>query len=380
MDIKTKVALKACATYDDDIVLGIVRELTDALGGIGKYIEKGMVVALKPNLLLPSKPDNGATTNPAVVGAIGRLVIEAGGKPIIVESPGGPYNKAILRTAYRSCGIDEVCEKFNIELNYDTSLKKVTADCFGRKRSFMVLKPLAEADFVINLPKMKTHGMMAFTGAVKNMFGAIAGTEKAAYHMNVPDYDAFASNMLDICKTISPGLTLMDAVEAMEGNGPSAGKVRKMNLLLASESPYALDMAAHDIIGLPADESYIMAQALERGVSVEYEPTGDSIDDFMVVDYDIPFKKGFGLRKKNLLNSKFITRFKSKPIVDKKTCIGCGICMRNCPAEVIEMKEGKPSFDYSGCIRCFCCQELCPEHAITIKQPLLIKLLKAGRK
>lgn len=380
MNKKSQVGIFACSTYDENEVYGAVCNVLESLGGVRAFIKEGMVVALKPNLLLPMSPSVNATTNPAIVGAVGRIVKEAGAFPVVVESPGGPYSKTTLKTTYRVCGITDVCSRYGIELNYDTTTVKAVADAYGRTRSFNILKPLADADLVINLPKLKTHGMMAYTGAVKNMFGAIAGTEKATHHMNVPDYDAFASNMIDICIASNPGLTIMDGVEAMEGNGPSAGTTRKLGVILGSSNPFALDMACHDIIGLAAEESYIMSTAISRGIPVEYEGAGDDIKEFMVTDFNIPYRKGSGNLRRNLLNNKLLTSFKAKPVVDKEMCVGCGICKRNCPAEVISMVNKKPDFDYKGCIRCFCCQELCPEHAISIKEPFIIKILKAGRK
>ncbi len=373
------VSLRKCTSYNDDIVYRSVKLVFDDIGGIGSIISKGMKVALKPNLLLPQSPDNCATTNPAVVGAVGRLVKEAGGEPIVVESPGGIYNKAILKALYKSCGISAVCDKYGIELNFDTSVEKTTADCLGRRRSFNIIKPLIEADFIINISKLKTHGMMVFTGAVKNMFGAIAGIEKATHHMNMPDYDAFADNIIDICETTKPGLSIIDGVLAMEGNGPSAGTPRKLGVLIGSYSPYLADKAAHDIIKIDVADSYILTQAASRGVDLNYEAVGDDIKEFECPDFNVPFKKRMGIKRKGILNGRLLTTFKTKPVVNKEMCVGCEICKNNCPAEVIVMKNSIPDFDYKGCIRCFCCQELCPEHAISIKKPVLIKLLTRNR-
>lgn len=374
------VSLHKCDTYEDEVVYIALKQVLDDLGGMESMVKAGMKVALKPNLLLPQSPDNCATTHPALIGAAGRLVIEAGGEPFLVESPGGLYNKTVLKNLYKSCGMQDVCDKFNIRLNYDTAVVKKTEDCLGRKRSFTVLKPLAEADFIINISKLKTHGMMVFTGAVKNMFGAIAGVEKATHHMNMPDYNAFADNIIDICETMKPNLNIMDGVMAMEGNGPSAGTPKALNVILASKNPYLVDKAAHDIINLSVEDSYILTRASERGVDLSYDAAGDDLEIFKDTDFNIPNKKSYGIKKKGILNGKLLATFKSKPIVDKNKCIGCEICKNNCPAEVIEMKNRKPDFDYSGCIRCFCCQELCPEHAISIKDPLIIKLLKNKRK
>lgn len=379
-DYSKTVSLRRCDSYDDNNVYESMKMALLDLGGLENIISVGDIVALKPNLLLPQSPDNCATTHPSIVGAVGRLVREAGGKPIVVESPGGLYNKAVLKALYKSCGISAVCEKYGIEMNFNTEVIKKTEDCLGRKRSFNVLKPLVDADFIINLSKLKTHGMMVFTGAVKNMFGAIAGVEKATHHMNMPDYNAFADNIIDICETTKPGLNIMDGVLAMEGNGPSAGTPKRLDVIIASKSPYLADMVAHDIINLKIEDSYILTQAQERGVNLEYISVGDDVDEFSCPEFSIPFKKSMGIKKKGLLNSNLVTHFKSKPIVDKNSCIGCEICKNNCPADVIVMKNNIPDFDYKGCIRCFCCQELCPEHAISIKDPLIIKLLATKRK
>ena len=379
-DFSKRVSLRKCTSYDEDVVYQAVRNVLDDIGGIKSFISKGMKVALKPNLLLPQSPDNCATTNPALVGAVGRLVIEAGGVPIVVESPGGLYNKTILKALYKSCGISNICKKYGIEMNFDTSVTRKTSDCLGRKRSFNLITPLLDADFVINISKLKTHGMMVFTGAVKNMFGAIAGIEKATHHMNMPDYDAFADNIIDICEAVKPGLSIMDGIMAMEGNGPSAGKPRKLGVLIASSSPYLTDKAAHDIILPGRIQLYILTQVVSRGVSLAYEAMGDDIEEFECPDFDIPFKKSMGIKNKGILNSRILAQFKTKPIVNENMCVGCEICMKNCPAEVIVMKNSVPDFDYKGCIRCFCCQELCPEHAISIKTPILIKLLTRSRK
>ncbi len=379
-DFSRIVSLHKCTSYDDDKVYESLKMALLDLGGLESMISAGNVVALKPNLLLPQSPDNCATTHPSIVGAVGRLVREAEGIPIVVESPGGLYNKTVLKALYKSCGISAVCEKYNIELNFNTEVIKKTEDCLGRKRSFNVLRPLVEADFIINISKLKTHGMMVFTGAVKNMFGAIAGVEKATHHMTMPDYKAFADNIIDLCETTKPGLNIMDGVLAMEGNGPSAGSPKRLNVIIASKNPYLTDKAAHEIINLDVEDSYILTQAKERGVNLDYIAAGDDISEFVCSDFSIPFKKSMGIKKKGILNSGFMTHFKSKPIVDKNTCIGCEICKNNCPADVIIMKNDIPDFDYKGCIRCFCCQELCPEHAISIKDPLLIKLLATKRK
>ncbi len=103
-----------CTSYDNDVVYEVMKATLSDLNGLGSMITKGMRVALKPNLLLPQRPDNCATTHPAIVGAVGRLVKEAGGVPFVVESPGGLYNRTVLKTLYKSCGISDICKNMKL--------------------------------------------------------------------------------------------------------------------------------------------------------------------------------------------------------------------------------------------------------------------------
>jgi uncharacterized protein (DUF362 family)/Pyruvate/2-oxoacid:ferredoxin oxidoreductase delta subunit len=376
----SKVVITKCDDYNEEALYESVMKVFSELGGIGKFVKEGMTVALKPNLLLPQAPEAAAVTHPLVVAAIGRAVREAGGKPVVVESPGGYYNTQILKILYKACGLAEVCGKYGIDLNYDTSVTSVLFTTDRGKRRIKILKPLMEADLVINISKMKTHGMMIFTGAVKNMFGAVAGVEKAAYHINTIDYDAFANELIDIFLCVSPRLNFMDAVMAMEGKGPSAGTPRKVGLVMGSESGFALDSAAHDIIGIDRTKSFILRNAVKRGLDTAYILEGADLDDIAVKDFDIPYvRKNIRFFERGLLK-KLLENSKSYVYVDKEKCTSCGICMNHCPAQVITFRNDVPNIDHDKCIRCFCCHELCPNHAMDIKDSLVIRFLNGKRK
>jgi ferredoxin len=260
------------------------------------------------------------------------------------------------------------------KLNMDISSTEVNNPRGKYLKKLNIIKPLADADLIINLPKLKTHGQMVYTGAVKNMFGAVPGLEKAEYHMRMPKYGDFADALIDIFLSVKPALNIMDAIIGMDGAGPSAGNPKPIGLVLASEDAFALDYAACLIIGTDPINIPMMKQGSLRGLTPTHckdiEWIGETLEKVRVGEFHMPqlehlqaitfFEKG---PLKPLLN--LIT---PKPSFDKAKCIGCARCADNCPVRIIKMKDKKPTPDLSKCIRCFCCQELCPVKAVTIRR------------
>lgn len=363
-----------------------VKKSFDNIGGIDKYIKPGMKVALKPNLLTMRAPQSAAIIHPEVVYAVGKLVREAGATVKIVESPGGPYSVAMLKAVYAGCGITRIAEEAGIELNYDTSITDVDNPDGLFLKKVTVLKPLTEADFIIDLPKLKTHGQMLYTGAVKNMFGAIPGTQKAEYHLRMKHYKDFANTLIDIFLSVKPGLVLMDAITAMEGMGPSNGTPRDLGLLIASDNAFDLDLVASTIINIKPEHIPVLNQGIERGYCKsdvsQIKIVGEDIKSKIVYDFKTPPYDSLNrldYTQRSLFGRAFKV-FTPRPIFHLDKCIGCGICARSCPPKVIKMQDKFPQVDLNSCIRCFCCQELCPEGAIDIKRSILAGRLLNGKK
>lgn len=200
------VAIARCDGYRDDLVEAAMTECLNAIGGLSGFIRPGMQVAIKPNLLMAKKPELAATTHPAVVKAIVRAVQAVGGIANIVESPGGMYSVALLRHVYAATGMTRMADETGAKLNLDLRVEKLECPQATLVKSLHVLKPLADADVIIDVAKLKTHMMMVYTGAVKNMFGAVAGTEKADYHARMSDYDRFSEAITDIYLAVKPTL------------------------------------------------------------------------------------------------------------------------------------------------------------------------------
>jgi len=375
------VSILRCDDYILSEVKAVIARSLENIGGIDKFIQNGTKVLLKPNLLMKKRPDESVTTHNIIVQAVAELAAEAGGVVTIADSPGGLYNPTVLRGLYRVCGIEAVAAETGAALNLETGHKLVdypqgihsAQNAHGK--SFPIIDPILDADVIINLPKLKTHMMMFYSGAVKNMFGAIPGVYKAEYHFTTPEQDKFADMLLDLCACIKPTISIMDGIWGMEGQGPSSGIPRKFGVILASASPYALDAVATNILGITPDEALTVSRAEERGMCGAFDTiplVGDDIAAFRINDLIKPpigtpdFVKVFALTRPF---AKQLNRMMSpKPKFDRKTCVGCGDCAACCPAHALYMKERKVVLEKKECISCFCCQELCPKKAIHVKR------------
>jgi len=372
-----KVSLIRCEEYELSKVKAGLRQAIASLGGFEPYIGKGEKVLLKVNLLMKKYPEEATTTHPVFVQALAELLIEYGAKVIIGDSPGGPFTAGMLRGIYKATGMEAVAAATGSELNWNVgSVEMKVPDALFLKK-FTATDYLNDVDKVISVSKLKTHGMMTFTGAVKNMFGVVPGIKKAEYHMNMPKHEDFADALIDICMCANPILSFMDGIIGMEGAGPSAGEPRKVGCILLSDSPYHLDKAAVSIINLELAKVPSVVQSAKRGLCTadlsDIEFVDGQVSDFFVEDYVAP-------KAVNLLPKLprpimwFMLRYlQPRPIFNAKECSGCADCAKLCPAKIIEMENHRPVAKLNECIRCFCCQELCPRKAVTIFRPFLLR-------
>jgi uncharacterized protein (DUF362 family) len=240
----------------------------ELIGGMGAFVRPGERVLLKANLLMRRKPEKATTTHPAVVRAMAELVLAAGGKPIIFDSPGGYtfHTQGTLESLYETCGMKDAAAACGAELSYDTEVIDVPYEQGKTIKSIKTLKCVPEADKIINLPKLKTHMMMGLSGAVKNLFGIVPGSFKMEYHFRFEDEDEFAGAIVDICEFTKPALTIVDAVVGMEGSGPTNGSPRPIGLILAGENPYELDVAAVNVLGLEPNSIPTIRECVRRGL------------------------------------------------------------------------------------------------------------------
>ena len=217
------------------------------------------------------------------------------------------------------------------------------------------------------------------------MFGAIPGTMKPECHFRYPDPRDFARMIVDLDEYFKPRLTIVDAVECMEGNGPGSGTPRHMGALLAGESPHKVDLVCAGLIGLKREEVPTLEAALERGLipaseeelTVAGDPGAFTLSDFQLIETsNSHLFRGDGTSLYRRIKGAAIEKLLAqRPRVEPAQCVGCGVCGKICPAKAITMKGGRPRIDRKKCIRCFCCQEFCPESAMKVRRTLVARLL-----
>ena len=373
------VSVTTCRDYSQSEVSEAFTRVLSPFGA-PDWLKPGVKIVIKANLVSMMKPESAATTHPALLVELCKRLREAGAEVIVGDSPGGLYNAAYVNAIYSVTGVKAVTET-GADVNHD----------FGHTHAAnpngLVMKELDYtsyldwADVIINFCKLKTHGMMGLSASVKNMFGCIPGTVKPEYHYRYNEHRTFANMLIDINERFKPRLCIVDAVDGMEGNGPTAGKPRHIGALLASDSPYACDVVCAQIIGLNPDEIETISAARERGLEPAYDVFGTP-EQFYISDYDLVRNRkemSFNHELQGITGKLFGKIVKScvcpVPDVKKADCIGCEKCFNICPAKAITMKDRKPVIDRSKCIRCFCCQEFCPKGAMKVKRPLIARLL-----
>jgi len=380
--MKTAAVVK-CNDYELNNVTSALNSALTLIGGIEQYIKKGDKVLIKANLLMKAKPEKAMTTHPSVIAAIAKAVIKAGGIALIGDSPGGPLGDNRIDAIYEASGMKWAAEESGAELVKEMGGRD-TFFAEGVILKKMTLTNMAlDADLIISVGKLKTHGMTTMTGSIKNLFGCVPGMLKIEYHYRMPELKSFSNMLLDICEYLKPVLSIVDAVVGMEGEGPSAGVPRQIGALIVSHSPYAADFAAATLINLKPGDVCFFQRAVERGIVKEdfsdIEIIGDDIKELILKDFDIP--SAHNTKFFNNIMPKFMHNWIEKmmgqrPYVAANKCRSCGECKSACPPKAIEMVDRLPVIDYDKCIRCFCCQELCPHKAMKIKRPLMFKWIK----
>lgn len=380
-----RVSIVKCDSYAETAEK--VHKALELLGGIEAFVKPGDKVVIKPNYVSRKNPADAATTHPEFLRAVIVEAENAGGSVVVAESPGGPYSRAMLGMVYSGCGADEAVKGTGASLNYDTDFREKEFPAGHTVKKFTVIDPILEADVIISLPKLKTHSMTSYTGAVKNMFGVIPGTHKAEMHFRLNERAAFCSMLVDLCECVTPHLSIMDGVWAMEGNGPTAGENRKAGLIIAAKNPFALDLAASSIIGYAPHEVDTVLFSAQRGLcpesAAELTVLGERLEDVMMPDFKKP-ESHFDLLKllpvPSAMRAWLTEKLSARPKIDYDMCVGCGECARCCPPKAIDMKEHRPHIRREACIKCFCCQELCPKKAVKIERSvanrLMLRLLK----
>ena len=370
--MNTKVSIVRCPDYSQ--AKDAVVESLKLIGGLDMIVKSGDRVLLKANILAARPPEDAVTTHPAVITAMCELVSDIGAIPIVGDGAGITHPGATAE-ALKISGIEDAAQKCGAEIvNFETA-GFVEVDVPDAKQfpHLYIAKPVIEADVIISLPKLKTHELMYYTGAVKNFFGAVPLKTRKQAHL-LAKRDLFGDAIVDIYSIVKPHLAVMDGVVGMEGNGPAHGTPINTGVIIASYDCVALDMVASELIGFDPMLIPTNYAALERKLSAgQPEVVGTPLEDVK-----IKFKESTGgitTIAPPFITSRLGKLFTMKPYINTAKCVLCGACVLNCSPHAIEEIDGKLKINNDKCIQCYCCRELCPHNAVEIKRSMIAKIL-----
>jgi uncharacterized protein (DUF362 family)/ferredoxin len=366
------VSIVKCKDYDRSLVLDATRKAIDLIGGISSFIQPGTKVLVKPNLLMAKEPEFGITTHPEVVRALIKILKEINCKIYLGDGP------SVWGT--QAEGVDEVYEKSGMRrVSEEEDIELVKFDKGRWRDKFPLTTWLDNCDYLVSVPKFKTHDTTILTGAIKNLFGLVTGIYKTELHKKYFAHEDFAKILVDIYVEARPALTIIDGIVAMEGDGPgTGGELRKTGVVLAGSDCVALDSVLALIMGLKPSDILTTKEAATRDLGVAdinaISIFGEKLEDVIEEPFKLPSASLKTKIPRPIIElAKKLIRF--YPKVDYNNCTLCGACVEICPNKIISMKSDRIVIDYSGCIPCFCCQEVCPNSAIKVKKSVLAKMI-----
>ena len=359
--------------YSQEGIDSAILRAFEHFGGVRNFVSKGDRVLLKVNLVSGHDPERRVSTDPAIVRSVAKIVIEAGGTPFIADSPGIDS----FRGAAEKAGFMNIARELGIECRELTDPADLPPNDSAEYRHIQVSRYVLEADKVINLAKLKTHGQMYLTMGVKNLFGCVPGRLKAGWHYNVGlNREKFASLLLDIYLGIKPAFTILDGVIGMDGDGPTSGDPYNFGIIGACIDALTMDFTLCKMLGGNLEDYPLYMAAKARNIpQCELNPSdieGDISPEHVFPGVKIPKTRSMRLFPRIPFLDRLMT---SKPVHIPEKCIGCGRCAEICPADALRHDNKRLYFDYGKCIRCYCCHEMCPVKAIKFRESFLLRMI-----
>ncbi len=359
------VAFVRCTGYGEMLPAAIDQAFSLSGWKAGNALS-GKKVLVKPNLLTDRKPEQAVTTHPEFVRHVIRWLKQRGATVVVADSPASAAN---LKNVWELSGLRAVCEEEQVKLLSieQAGVKSFTIDGF----SFAIAQPVLEADYIINLPKVKSHALTLLTAAVKNIYGVLPGYSKTLLHRQYPRPLEFGRLIASIWKVIPPSITLADGIIGLEGQGPANGTPVALGFIAAAENPFALDRALCSVLKIDVRR----VPYLSDGQGKVYTCVGDTIK---VKSFEVPS----GTHILNVLPKGLVTWLGRivwvRPTFSGTACIRCGKCVKACPVKALTLEDATrpPLLEANLCISCCCCHEVCPADAIRMTQSFVLRALK----
>jgi uncharacterized protein (DUF362 family)/Pyruvate/2-oxoacid:ferredoxin oxidoreductase delta subunit len=342
-------------------------EALDILGGLTSFVKKGQTVLLKPNLFSPHPPEDAVTTHPELVHQVILACVKAGAARIWVgDSPVGVHDETEL---WRRTGMAGAVAGTPAELK-SWRVKQTPLNCDGDVLA--VPEWYGEVDVVISMAKLKTHCLTTMTGAMKNVYGLVSGLAKTQFHVKYPSPLTMSAFLVRVFGALKPQLTIVDAVMAMEGNGPAPGQPRSVGVLLAGRDAVALDAIGCQALRISPSTVPMIRMAANRNLGCMEESGIDCAGSGLQRLRAAAIKPSLARYLKHIPEWSYKLTpilFRLRPWVRQRVCIKCGMCVATCPRNTIreDARTGYPAVRLSDCIGCFCCLESCPQGAFALR-------------
>jgi uncharacterized protein (DUF362 family) len=264
MSERARVGIISCDAYDGLILEKNLVEGFNYFGSIAKYMKSGNTVFIKPNFIrAPRNPSDPPITNPALLYSLCKIIKDFGAKPVLGDSPAFGTVQRIIR----KCGYDGKMASLGVKIVTLKRLVKVKRVVAGNEKTFVLSKDVVECDSIINVPKLKVHGQMGMTMAIKNIFGCVPGKRKAWRHMSYGDNgDDFARMIVETFAAVAPCFTILDGIVAMQRRGPTGGDPAKVGLLFFSEDGLAIERVVAEILEINQDTLPVFRAATALGI------------------------------------------------------------------------------------------------------------------
>jgi len=368
-----RVSIVRAADYDLALLRPAIERGLDMIGGLGSIVRPGSRVLVKINHLSPaSEAERGIVTHPVFVEAVLELLKNTGADITVGDDIG-----VEVEDGFQVSGIRQMCQRAEVRLINLREQGFVETPCHGRVlERVYVSSAVLDADVIVNLPKLKTHSLTTLTGAVKNMYGIIPQGLRQSYHYQYMKVDDFSQVLTDVFSMAVPRLNIMDAIVAMQGEGPSDGKLRTMGLVLASRDAVALDAVATRIVGGEPFEILTTRFAHERGLGTgdldRIDIAVDKLDEVAVSDFKFPASAAAALTRRvpGFIRRPLDRQLAVRPVVIRKQCTLCLECVNVCPTGAATQRGDAAYIDHHLCIGCMCCHEVCRYHAIRPTRPV----------
>jgi len=237
----------------------LTRQAVDALGGMGRFVSKGNVVWIKPDIGWDRRPEQAATTNPDVVATLVEMCYQAGAKKVLVSD--NPCNPA--RLSYPRSGIQPAAEKAGAEVPFLDERKFRRMSLNGKVlKEWEVYQDIVEADRLINVPIAKNHNLCLATLGMKNLMGVIGGARNRLHQ-------DLGGTVADLAAFLKPRLVVLDAIRVLTANGPVGGNladVKRKDTLVAGVDQVAVDAVGATLLGYKPESIGYIVQGNARGL------------------------------------------------------------------------------------------------------------------